>query len=50
VIVEINQINQINQIYLGENHELRMNLSYRESEKALWLTVFKKIRTAIKIK
>ena len=41
---------EINQIYPGGNHELRMNLSYRESEQALWLAVVKKIRTTIKIK
>lgn len=41
---------EINQIYPGGIHELRMNLSYRESEKALWLAVVKKIRSTIKIK
>ena len=41
---------EINQIYPGGNHELRMNLSYRESEKPLWLAVVKKIRKTIKIK
>jgi hypothetical protein len=41
---------EINQIYPGGRHELRMNLSYRESEKALWLPVVKKIRATIKIK
>ncbi len=41
---------EINQIYPGGRHELRMNLSYRESEKALWLAVVKKIRATIKIK
>jgi len=41
---------EINQIYPGGSHELRMNLSYRESEKALWLPVVKKIRATIKIK
>ena len=40
---------EINQIYPGGHHELRMNLSYRESEKALWLAVIKKIRKTIKI-
>lgn len=40
---------EINQIYPG-THELRINLSYRESEKALWLAVIKKIRATIKIK
>jgi hypothetical protein len=41
---------EINQIYPGGRHELRMNLSYRESEKALWLPVVKKVRATIKIK
>lgn len=43
---------ELNQIYPGgkHNHELRMNLSYRESEKAIWLAVVKKIRKTIKIK
>jgi len=40
---------EINQIYPGGIHELRMSLSYRESEKALWLAVVKKIRKTIKI-
>lgn len=40
---------EINQIFLAD-HELRVNLSYREKEKALWLAVIKKIRTTINIK
>ena len=41
---------EINHIYPGANPELRMNLSYRESEQASWLAVVKKIITTIKIK
>lgn len=37
---------EINQIFLG-NQELRVNLSYRESEKALWFAVIEKIRTTM---
>ena len=40
---------EINQIFPGDQ-ELRMILSYRESEKALWLAVIEKIRTTIKFK
>ena len=39
---------EINQVFTG-NQELRINLSYRESEKALWLAVIEKIKTTIKI-
>ena len=41
---------EINQIFPGGMHSLRINLAYRESEKNIWLTVIKKIRTSIKMK
>jgi hypothetical protein len=40
---------EINQIFTG-NQELIVTLSYRESEKVIWLPVFKKIRNTIKVK
>ncbi len=38
---------QINQIYTDSN-EFRINLSFRESEKSLWLAIIEKIRRSIK--